>query len=86
MEQMADAMAQLSLSLDPSSAKKAGQLLRSEYQYCILEKGMPLKNADASKLSIQEYLYGMCLVMGHLMDTQGDWKSYFAHFKRVMKF
>lgn len=86
MGQMADAMAQLSLSIDPSSAKKAGQYLRPEYQYYVVEKGMPFRNADASKLSIQEFLYGMCLVMGHLVDIDGDWASYFAHFKRVMKF
>lgn len=47
---------------------------------------MPLKQADASKLTINEYLYGMCLVMSHLVETNGDWKSYMHHFKRVMKF
>lgn len=47
---------------------------------------MPLRQADASKLTINEYLYGMCLVMSHLVDTNGDWKSYLSHFKRVMKF
>lgn len=86
MGQMADAMAQLSLSIDPSSGSKTGQFLRPEYHYCVLEKGMPIKSADASKLSINEYLYGMCLVLDHLIDTDGDWKSYFAHYKRMMKF
>lgn len=86
MGQMADAMEQLSLSIDPSSGKKAGQLLRPEYHYCVLEKGMPLRSADASKLSINEYLYGMCLVMQHLVEVKGDWMSYFSHYRRVMKF
>lgn len=86
MEQMADAMAQLSMSIDPSSARKAGQLLRPEYQYCVVEKGMPLRSVDASKLSINEYLYGMCLVMEHLVEVEGDWLSYFHHYKRVKKF
>lgn len=84
--QMADAMEHLSLSIDPSSGKKAGQLLRPEFQYCVLERGMPIKNADASKLTINEYLYGMCLVMQHLVEVNGDWKSYFSHYRRVMKF
>lgn len=86
MGQMAEAMEQLSLSIDPSSSRKAGQFLRPEYQYCVMEKGMPLRNADESKLTIQEYLYGMCLVMSYLIDNNGDWASYFTHFKRVMKF
>lgn len=86
MGQMADAMAQLSLSFDPSSGSKAGQCLRPEYHYCVLERGMPMKAADASKLSISEYLYGMCLVLEYLIDTDGDWKSYFSHYKRMMKF
>lgn len=86
MGQMADAMEQLSLSIDPSSGKKAGQLLRPEYHYCVVEKGMPLKMADASKLSINEYLYGMCLVMQHLIEMKGDWMSYFNHYRRIMKF
>lgn len=86
MGQMADAMEQLSLSIDPSSGKKSGQLLRPEYQYCVLEKGMPLKSADASKLTINEYLYGMCLVMQHLVESKGEWISYFNHYRRMMKF
>lgn len=86
MGQMTDATAQLSLSIDPSSAKKAGQSLQPEFQYCVPEKGRPLKSVDASKLSINEYLYEMFLVMGHLMEIDGDWESYFHHFKRVMKF
>lgn len=86
MGQMADAMAQLSISIDPSCQVKAGQLLRPEYQYCVLEKGVPLKSADASKLTINEYLYGMCLVLDHLIVTDGDWKSYFEHYKRLMRF
>lgn len=68
MGQMANAMAQLSLSIDPSSGSKAGQFLRPEYHYCVLERGMPIKSAEASKLSINEYLYGMCLVLEHLID------------------
>lgn len=86
MGQMADAMAQLSLSIDPSSGSKSGQLLRPEYHYCVLEKGMPLKSADATKLSINEYLYGMCVVLEHLIEVNGSWKSYFSHYKRIMKF
>lgn len=82
MGQMADAMEHLSLSIDPSSGRKPGQLLRPEFHCCILEKGMPIKNADA----INEYLYGMCLVMQHLVETKGDWMSYFNHYRRVMKF
>lgn len=86
MGQMAEAMAQLSVSIDPSTAKKSGNSLRPEYQYCVIEKGMPLKTVDPAKLSISEYLYGMCLVMDHLLEMEGDWMSYFQHFKRVMKF
>lgn len=47
---------------------------------------MTLRQADASKPTINEYLYGICLVMSHLVDTNGDWKSYLHHYKRVMKF
>lgn len=47
---------------------------------------MPLKSCDASKLVINEYMYGMCLVMEHLIDSEGDWKSYFQHNKRMAKF
>lgn len=86
MGQMADAMAQLSISIDPSSARKAGQLLRPDYHYCVLEKGLPLKSVDASKLTINEYLYRMCLVLEHLIENEGDWRSYFQHYKRVMRF
>lgn len=86
MGQMAEAMAQLSLSIDPSSGSKSGQLLRPEYHLCVVETGMPLKSADASKLSINEYLYGMCLVLEYLVDVEGNWKSYLAHYKRMMKF
>lgn len=86
MGHMADAMAQLSMSIDPSSGSKTGQYLRPEYHYCVLERGIPIKGADASKLSISEYLYGMCLVLEHLIDTEGDWQSYFSHYKRMMKF
>lgn len=86
MGQMAAAMAQLSISIDPSSAKPQGQLLRPEYHVCVIERGMPIKQSDASKLTINEYLYGTCLVMCHLVETNGDWKSYMQHFKRIMKF
>lgn len=86
MGQMADAMAQLSISIDPSCSVKSGQLLRPDYQYCVLEKGMPLKSADASKMTINEYLYGMCLVLDHLITIDGDWRSYFDHYKRIMRF
>lgn len=79
-------LAATAISIDPSSAKSPGQLLRPEYHYCVIEKGMPTKQADASKLTINEYLYGMCLVMGHLVEIKGDWKSYLQHFKRIMKF
>lgn len=31
-------------------------------------------------------LYGMCLILDHLIDTDSDWKSYFQHYRRIMKF
>lgn len=83
--QLTTTLDRLSLAIDPSIEKNQGMVLRPEFYVQHLDKNIPLKNVDHSKLSLNSLLYGMCRVLKHLMLNGGDTGSYVNHMLYITK-
>ena len=78
-----DALAQLTLAVDPAVGKARGLLLRPEYCVQHVKSITPLKQIDHTKLSYKDLVHGWCCMLQHLMLQGGDVKSYVGHCKFV---
>ena len=80
---LTDALAQLTLAVDPAAGKAKGLFLRPEYYYQHVRSNTPLKQLDHTKLSYKEMVYGWFCVMEHLLSKGGDLSGYIGHCKFV---
>ena len=78
---LTDAIAHLTLAVDPSSGKAKGMVLRPEYYVQHVKGGSPLKQIDHSKLSYKDLVYGWFCVIQHLRSVGGDLTGYIEHCK-----
>ena len=78
---LTDALAQLTLAVDPAAGKSKGLLLRPEYYIQHIKAGTPLKQIDHNKLSYKDLVYGWFCVLHHLQATGGDVQGYLGHCK-----
>ena len=77
---------QLSIAIDPTPQSSVkGLLMRPEYYVQHVDKGVPVKNLDHSKLTFKELMSGMSRVMLHLAKTGGDLGSYLEHFSFITR-
>ena len=80
---LTDALAQLTLAVDPAAGKAKGLLLRPEYYFQHVKSSTPIKQLDHTKLNYKELIYGWFCVIEHLMSKGGDLGGYVAHCKFV---
>ena len=70
---LTEVLQQVSVAIDPTpQSLTKGLLLRPEYYVQHMDKGVPVKSLDHSKLSIKELMGGMGRVMSHLAKTGGN--------------
>lgn len=80
------ALERLSMAIDPTVDTRAkGSFLRPEFHVQHVDKQVPLKNIDHSKLNYSSLIYGMCKVIKYLLATDGDVKSYVDHMIYITK-
>ena len=78
---LTDALAQLTLAVDPAAGKSKGLLVRPEYYVQHVKAGTALKQIDHNKLSYKELVYGWFCVLHHLHANGGDVLGYMGHCK-----
>ena len=77
---------QLSIAIDPTpQASVKGLFLRPEYYVQHIDKGVPVKNLDHSKMTFKELMSGMSRVMIYLSKSGGDLASYLDHFSFITR-
>ena len=80
---LTDALAQLTLAVDPAAGKAKGLFLRPEYHFQHVKSSTPLKQIDHTKLDYKDLVYGWFCVIEHLLLKGGDLKGYLGHCKFV---
>ena len=80
---LTDALAQLTLAVDPAAGKSKGLFLRPEYYYQHVRSNTPLKQLDHTKLTYKDLVYGWFCVIEHLLSKGGDLGGYVGHCKFV---
>ena len=80
---LTDALAQLTLAVDPAAGKSKGLFLRPEYHVQHVKSSTPIKQLDHTKLSYKDLVYGWFCVLDQLLARGGDVKSYIGHCKFV---
>ena len=80
---LTDALAQLTLAVDPTAGKAKGLFLRPEYYFQHVKSSTPIKQLDHTKLSYKDLVYGWFCVIEHLMSKGGDLGGYVGHCKFV---
>lgn len=83
--QLTSALDRLSLAIDPAMEKNNGMIYRPEYYVQHLDKNIPIKNLDHSKLSMNSLYYGMCRVLKHLLLNGGETQAYVNHMLYISK-
>ena len=80
---LTDALAQLTLAVDPAAGKAKGLFLRPEYHVQHVKASTPLKQLDHTKMSYKDLVYGWFCVLQHVIAKGGDVNAYVAHCKFV---